>query len=71
MKSVKFIKPWSMYSPGDVAGFEEGRAAAIIKTGAAEPHEVSGGEPAVEVPLQDPAAEPAGDEPKPAGRKAK
>ena len=58
MKSVKFIKPWSMYSPGDVAGFEEDSAAAIIKTGAAEPHEVSD-------------SEPAGDEPKPAGRKAK
>lgn len=39
MVSVKFIKPWSAYSPGDIAGFDEDRVKALIKTGAAELYE--------------------------------
>jgi len=57
MVSVKFIKPWSAYSPGDIAGFDEKRAAALVDAGAAELYdenaEVAAGEPA-------PAAEQAG-----------
>lgn len=35
---VKFNKPWSIYSPGDVAGFDEERAESLVKGGIAEPH---------------------------------
>jgi len=72
MKLLKFIKPWSMYSPGDIAGFEEDRATAIVKTGAAELHEDSDDEPTgEEAPQPDHAALEGGGEAKPAGRKAK
>ncbi|WP_314435930.1 hypothetical protein [Massilia timonae] len=36
MKSVKFIKPWKIYSPDDVAGFETEQAERLIKGGVAE-----------------------------------
>ena len=36
MQSVKFIKPWKIYSPGDVAGFEADQAERLIKGGVAE-----------------------------------
>jgi hypothetical protein len=39
MKVVKFIRPSSKYSPGDIAGFEEGYADALIKVGAAKPYD--------------------------------
>lgn len=39
MKLVKFIKPWSKYSPGDIAGFEPEQAQRLIDSKAAEAHE--------------------------------
>lgn len=38
MKVVKFLKPWKIYSPGDIAGFEPEQAEALIEAKAAEPH---------------------------------
>lgn len=38
-KTVKFLKPWKIYSPGDVAGFDEDQADALVKAKAAEPYE--------------------------------
>jgi len=36
MKSVKFIKPWKIYSRGDVAGFEPEQAKTLIDGKVAE-----------------------------------
>ncbi|RJF99020.1 hypothetical protein [Noviherbaspirillum saxi] len=36
--AVKILKAWSIYSPGDIAGFDEERAASLVKSGIAEPH---------------------------------
>jgi hypothetical protein len=36
MKSVQFIKPWKIYSRGDVAGFETKQADALIDGKVAE-----------------------------------
>lgn len=36
---VKFIRPWQIYSPGDIAGFEPELAEKLVKGGAAEPYE--------------------------------
>jgi len=36
MKSVEFIKPWKIYSPGDVAGFDDEQAERLIEGGAAK-----------------------------------
>lgn len=30
MQSVEFIKPWKIYSPGDVAGFDPEQAQRLI-----------------------------------------
>ena len=38
MESVKFIKPWNIYSRGDVAGFEPEQAKALIDGRVAEAH---------------------------------
>lgn len=35
-KLVKFLRPWKIYSPGDVAGFEPEQAEALITAKAAE-----------------------------------
>ncbi|MFC7515090.1 hypothetical protein ACFQUU_08750 [Herbaspirillum sp. GCM10030257] len=35
---VKFAKPWSIYSPGDVAGFDSERADLLIKGEIAQSH---------------------------------
>lgn len=42
MQSVEFIKPWKIYSPGDIAGFEAEQAERLIKGGVAK--EVKGDE---------------------------
>lgn len=39
MKSVKFINPWSKYSPGDIAGFEPEQSQRLIDAKAAEAYE--------------------------------
>ncbi|GEM_PF-2073382 len=39
MKSVEFIKPWKIYSPGDVAGFEPEQAEALIAGKVAKAYE--------------------------------
>ena len=36
MQSVQFIKPWKIYSPGDVAGFEADQAKRLIDGGVAK-----------------------------------
>jgi len=36
MQSVEFIKPWKIYSPGDIAGFDAEQAEKLIKGGAAK-----------------------------------
>ena len=36
MQSVEFIKPWKIYSPGDVAGFEADQAKRLIDGGVAK-----------------------------------
>ena len=36
MQSVEFIKPWKIYSPGDVAGFEPEQAKRLIAGGVAK-----------------------------------
>jgi hypothetical protein len=43
MQSVQFIKPWKIYSSGDVAGFEPGQAKRLIDGKVAESY----GAPAV------------------------
>lgn len=40
MQSVEFIKPWKIYSPGDVAGFEPEQAERLVEGGAAKKVEV-------------------------------
>ena len=39
MQSVKFIKPWKIYSPGDIAGFEAEQAQRLVEGKVAEPYE--------------------------------
>lgn len=46
MQSVQFIKPWKIYSPGDVAGFEPEQAKRLIAGGVAEEVEVQAEAPA-------------------------
>jgi len=36
MQSVQFIKPWKIYSPGDVAGFGVEQAKRLIDGGVAK-----------------------------------
>lgn len=36
MHSVEFIKPWKIYSPGDVAGFEAEQAKRLVDGGVAK-----------------------------------
>lgn len=36
MQSVEFTKPWKIYSPGDIAGFEEEQAKRLIEGGVAK-----------------------------------
>lgn len=36
MQSVEFIKPWKIYSPGDIAGFEADQAKRLIDGGVAK-----------------------------------
>jgi len=62
MVSVKFIKPWSAYSPGDIAGFDEKRAESLVDAGAAKLHEAEA-EAAVDEAAGEPAAaeDPAAD----------
>jgi hypothetical protein len=45
-KIVKFLRPWKIYSPGDVAGFDAEQAEALIKARAAEAYEDPKGKPA-------------------------
>jgi hypothetical protein len=33
---VKFIKPWAIYSPGDVTGFDAERAESLVNAGIVE-----------------------------------
>jgi len=33
MQSVEFIKPWKIYSPGDIAGFDAEQAKRLIEGG--------------------------------------
>ncbi len=39
MKSVEFIKPWNIYAPGDVAGFEAEQAQRLIDGKVAKAYE--------------------------------
>ena len=39
MHTVEFIKPWKIYSPGDVAGFEADQAKILIDGKVVKPHE--------------------------------
>jgi len=36
MQSVEFIKPWKIYSPGDVAGFDAEQAKRLVDGGVAK-----------------------------------
>jgi len=36
MQSVEFIKPWKIYSPGDIAGFDTEQAKRLIDGGVAK-----------------------------------
>jgi len=36
MQSVQFIKPWKIYSPGDIAGFEAEQAKRLVDGGVAK-----------------------------------
>lgn len=36
MQSVEFIKPWKIYSRGDIAGFEPEQAKRLIEGGVAK-----------------------------------
>lgn len=40
MKSVEFLKPWKIYSRGDVAGFDAEQADMLIEGGVAKAHKV-------------------------------
>ncbi|WP_323142722.1 hypothetical protein [Massilia phyllosphaerae] len=53
MKSVEFLKPWKIYSPGDVAGFEAEQAKRLVDGGVAK--EVA----AEEKPAEEKPAKPA------------
>lgn len=39
MGAVRFLKPWSIYNPGEVAGFDEATTATLIGAGVAEAFE--------------------------------
>jgi len=36
MQSVEFIKPWKIYSPGDIAGFDAEQAKRLVDGGVAK-----------------------------------
>lgn len=36
MQSVEFIKPWKIYSPGDVAGFDAEQVKRLVNGGVAK-----------------------------------
>jgi hypothetical protein len=39
VETVEFIKPWKIYSPGDVAGFEASQAKILTDGKVAKPYE--------------------------------
>lgn len=39
MKTVEFLKPWQIYSRGDIAGFEPEVAEKLVAGKVAKPHE--------------------------------
>jgi len=39
VETVEFIKPWKIYSPGDVAGFEADQAKILTDGKVAKPYE--------------------------------
>lgn len=49
---VKFTKPWSIYSPGDIAGFDADRAETLIKGAIAEPYKEAARKEVAKVPDQ-------------------
>jgi hypothetical protein len=57
MQSVLFVKPWSAYSPGDIAGFDDKRAEALVKAGAAKPYSPDASNAEGESDVQQPAAD--------------
>lgn len=58
MKSVEFLKPWKIYSPGDIAGFEAKQAERLIDGGVAK--EVATEEkPAEDKPVEEKPTKPA------------
>lgn len=44
MMLIKVIRPFKCYSPGDITGFDEGKAQALIDGGVAEPYTAAEGE---------------------------
>lgn len=63
---VKFTKPWRGYSPGEVAGFEESVAEALVGGGVASGYSPASAAASVSSPLSDKRVR--GTDRKPAGR---
>ena len=63
---VKFTKPWRGYSPGEVAGFEEGVAEALVGGGVASGYSPASAAASVSSPLSERRVK--GADRKPAGR---
>ena len=64
MPALRFLKPWSLYNPGEVAGFDAETAATLIDAGVAtEADEAEPVKPAKKgkKPAAANAAEPAGE----------
>jgi len=62
MSAVRFVKPWSLYNPGETAGFDDATTAFLIETGTAVLADPARPAPkrAKKTPATD-AAEPAGE----------
>lgn len=63
---VKFTKPWRGYSPGEVAGFEEGAVEALVGGGVASRYSPASAAASMNTPLSE--KRPKGSDRKPAGR---
>lgn len=63
MGAIRFLKPWSLYNPGETAGFDDETTATLIDAGiAVEADEAPVAKPAIKKGKKPaPAAEPEGE----------
>jgi hypothetical protein len=70
MKLVKILKPWSVYNPGEQAGFEDATADKLVKAGIAEMAEAAAAAEAGGADTSEPPKTEAKAEGKPADKRA-